>query len=327
MTITTKKKPVAYCMTVTPFKPDGSFAEDEFRQHLRRMVAAGCGVYLGSGGSGEGHTLTLDELSRVYEIGVEECKGRVPVCANPPEQRTAKHMIAIARAAAKAGVDLVQVYQVDAGHGMRPTARELDHYIRSVLAEVDHPTALSCHFYSGYTPPASMYAAIARDFPQVRAINAIGSSLGYHVELLDAMPSNVEIVVGIKQILEGLPLGAGGYMAAEPNIAPYLCQSIVEHYVRDDIHACAKAVADLWRIVNIVTRWAPANARWLKMAMKVLEQPAGTGVLRPPYLLPDEKELQEMKRQLDQFGFARVENEAREFCERLKKQESSKETS
>ena len=101
-------------------------------------------------------------------------------------------------------------------------------------------------------------------------------------------------------------------MAAEPNIAPYLCRSIVEHYARRDIQACASAVADLWRIVNIVTRWAPANARWLKMAMRVLELPGGTGVLRPPYLLPEEVELQDMKRLFDQFGISRVEDAARE---------------
>lgn len=312
------KKPITYVMSVTPFKADGSLDEDGLRQHLRRMVKAGCGVYLGSGGSGEGHFLTMDERRRVYQIGAEECKGKVPVCANPPEQRSAKDMIEVFRAAAEAGLDLVQVYQVDGGHGMRPTPRELDHYIRSVLDAVDHPTALSCHFYSGYTPAAAMYGKIARDYPQVKAINAVGTPIGYHVELLDAMPEHVEIVVGIRQILEGFPLGATGYMTAEPNVAPYLCQSIVEHYARGDIVACAKATANLFRLVNIVLRWAPSNSRWLKMAMKVLELPAGNGVLREPYLLPEEDQLQEMKRQLDALGILSIEAEAKAFCESLR---------
>src|SRR5688572_27781552 len=117
-------KPVVFAMSVTPFEADGSLAEEGLRLHLRRLVASGCGV--------------------------EECKGRAPVCANPPEQRTAKAMIDVAREAATAGVDRVQVYQVDGGHGMRPTPGELDRYIRTVLDAVDHPTALSCHFYSGY---------------------------------------------------------------------------------------------------------------------------------------------------------------------------------
>jgi len=307
-------KPVAFAMSATPFQADGSLNEDGLRQHLRRLVESGCGVYLGSGGSGEGHALSREELRRVYEIGVAECKGRVPVCANPPEQRTAQAMIAVAKEAAAAGVDMVQVYQVDGGHGMRPTPAELEHYIRTVLDAVDHPTALSVHFYSGYLPAASMYAGICRDYPQIRALNAIGTPLGYHVELLDAIRSDVAIYVGIKQILEGLPLGAAGYMAAEPNIAPYLCRAIVEHHVRGDVRACAHAVANLMRLVTIVTRWAPSNARWIKMAMKVLELPAGNGVLRPPYLLPGETDLREMRRQLDQFGLARIEAEARAAC-------------
>ena len=64
--------------------------EEAFRIWLQRFVQNKIGVYLGSGGGGESHALTWPELQRIYEIGVEECKGKIPVYANPPEQYTAR---------------------------------------------------------------------------------------------------------------------------------------------------------------------------------------------------------------------------------------------
>lgn len=307
--------PIAFAMAATPFQTDGALDEEGLRRHLERLTQSGCGVYLGSGGSGEGHALSLEEISRVYEIGVDVCKGRVPVCANPPEPRTAKGMIQVATAAARAGVDLVQVYLLDPGHGMRPTPLELEFYLRTVLDALDHPTALSVHFYAGYLPSTAMLVQLCRDYPQVKALNAIGCPFSYLVELMDGLGPGIDIYVGVKQILEALPLGARGYMAAEPNIAPYLCRSIVEHYARGDMSAFAEATADMFRLATIVNRWSPANARWIKMAMKVLALPGGNGVLRPPYLLPPQGQLDEMARALTQFEFEKIEAAAKKVCE------------
>jgi hypothetical protein len=73
----------------------------------------------------------------------------------------------------------------------------------------------------------------------------------------------------------------------------------------------------MFRFAAIVNRWSPANARWIKMAMKALGLPGGNGVLRPPYLLPDQSQLDEMAQMLDRFGLARIEAEAKEFCTQL----------
>ena len=67
------------CRTATTFTPDGELDEDALRQFLQRFVNAKLGIYLASGGSGEGHALSLDEIRRVYEIGVEVCRGKVAV--------------------------------------------------------------------------------------------------------------------------------------------------------------------------------------------------------------------------------------------------------
>jgi dihydrodipicolinate synthase/N-acetylneuraminate lyase len=58
------------CRVATTFDAEGRLDENAFRQYLQRFVENRIGVYLASGGSGEGHVLSIDELRRVYAIGV-----------------------------------------------------------------------------------------------------------------------------------------------------------------------------------------------------------------------------------------------------------------
>jgi len=283
-----------FCMAATPFTPNGGIDEAALRAHLRRMVAAGVGVYLGSGGAGEGHALQPQELRRIYDIGVEECRGRVPVHANPPEPRTAAAMLELARHAVEAQVDVVQLYPMDAGHAMRPTTAEQQAYYDDLLSLIDHPVALSVHVYAGYMAPVALLAKLARDYPQVVAVNVIGAPLSYFVELRDALPSRVALNVRLANAIEGYALGARGFLAAEPNLVPQLCRALVERTAASDVNGAGDALARLTRLSSIVNRWAPSTARWVKMAMKVLDLPGGRGGLRKPYLMPPASELNEM---------------------------------
>ena len=57
------------------------------------------------------------------------------------------------RLAIEAGVDLVQLYPVDAGHGMRPTEAEQEIYYRFLLDQIDHPVGLSVNSLAGAMAP------------------------------------------------------------------------------------------------------------------------------------------------------------------------------
>lgn len=283
---------VMFCMSATPFHEDGSLDEDGLRTHLRRLVAAGNGVYLGSGGAGEGHVLTVPELRRIYDIGVEECKGRVPTYANPREARSAEQMYEVAREAVAAGVDCVQLYPLDGGHGMRPTEREQETYYRDLLDALDHPTAISVHIYAGYLAPVSLLKRLADDYPNIIAINVMGPPNSYFVEIRDTLPKSIKLYTGTLNLTQVLALGADGCLAAENNLVPNLCRSIIDHFEASDIAQLDDASLTLVRLQNIVNQWSPATARWVKMAMKVLG--LGNGVIRKPYLLPGADDQQRM---------------------------------
>ena len=82
-------RPEHFVMSATTFSRRAASCEAAFRLWLHRFRDVKIGVYVGSGGNGEGHALTPRELDRVYRIAVEELKGKVPVHANLPEEHTA----------------------------------------------------------------------------------------------------------------------------------------------------------------------------------------------------------------------------------------------
>ena len=47
-----------FTMSVTPFHPDGSVDKEALTVHLRRLIDGNNGIYVLSGGTGEGHVLS-----------------------------------------------------------------------------------------------------------------------------------------------------------------------------------------------------------------------------------------------------------------------------
>src|SRR5215467_758060 len=116
----------------TLFTTTKALDEDAYRQSLQRFVDFKIGPFLASGGSGEANALSRDEVRRVYQIGVDVCRGKVPVYANMPEVRSAQEAIEFSRLAIAAGVDIVNLYGPASLHGYRPTDPELTTYFHDV---------------------------------------------------------------------------------------------------------------------------------------------------------------------------------------------------
>src|SRR5262249_31329637 len=105
----------------TLFHTTKALDEEAHPQQPQRFVDFKNGPFLASGGSGEANSLSRDEVRRVYQIGVDVCRGKVPVYANMPEVRSAQEAIDFSRLAIEAGVDIVNLYGPASLHGYRPT--------------------------------------------------------------------------------------------------------------------------------------------------------------------------------------------------------------
>ena len=143
----------------TLFTTTKALDEDAYRESLQRFVDFKIGPFLASGGSGEANSLSRDEVRRVYQIGVEVCRGKVPVYANMPEVRSAQEAIDYSRLAIEAGVDIVNLYGPASLHGYRPTDGELTAYFDEVLTAIKHPVTLAPNPIQGYTASARSVAS------------------------------------------------------------------------------------------------------------------------------------------------------------------------
>jgi 4-hydroxy-tetrahydrodipicolinate synthase len=294
------------CRTLTTFAADGSLDERAFRAHLERLVSHGHGVYLASGGSGESHAMTTAEIKRVYEIGVDCCKGRVQVFANPPEQHTADAAYDHAILAISAGVEMVNLYGPSNLHGYVPTDDEYIAYHREFLNRFTAPVALAPNPIIGYTPRASLVAQICNEFKQVRAINLALQTETYMADILDGLKRPVDFYVPLVGSQSMLAMGATGMLGAEANIVPRTYRRYADLCGAGTSADLGTTYRELRRLTRYLSGWG-VSPRWLKMALRVLGLPGGKGGPRRPYILPPQAQLDEFAKGLSHLGISEID--------------------
>ncbi len=299
-----------FTMCATTFGPDRAFDENAMREYLRRQVDAGLGVYLGSGGNGETHAMTPDELGRLYTVGAEVCKGRVPVHANLPEEHTAEATIAQARIAIGAGMEMLHLYTLEGRHGYRPTDPELIGYFDDVLAVIDHPVVIAVNPTMGYVPRPAIVAEICRRHRQIRGVRLSSQRDIYLINLIDLLGRDMQYHWQLGSgALDPLVQGASLF-SAEANIIPRTFGRLIDLYDAGRLDAIGEALADIRRFNQLIMQYGPC-ARWIKMCMQILKLPGSAGGVRKPYLMPPEDELKRFAEALLALGNPEIEEMAR----------------
>jgi 4-hydroxy-tetrahydrodipicolinate synthase len=300
-----------FCRVTTTFSANGEFDEDAFRQYLQRFIDTNTGVYLGSGGIGEGHTLTWEELRRVYRVGVDACRGKVPVYANVLEQLTARDVIKYAQLAVESGVEAVNFYAAEGRHEFKPTDIELSTWLDAVLSAIRHPTALAAQPVVGYPVKAEIIADACRRHRHVVAVNLTGVPDSYFLQLREMIDHDVRYYVQVTGSLNMLVLGAAGILGGEINIIPATYRRYIDLFALGRFDELGQVYADIKRYLAYTSRWNPAPTRWIKMAMKVLKLPGGEGGIREPYLIPSADELEQFTEGLLRLRIPEIEEQAR----------------
>jgi dihydrodipicolinate synthase/N-acetylneuraminate lyase len=284
--------------TATTFAPDGSLDEEAFAQYLQRFVDTGLDVYVASGGSGEGCALTIDELRRVYQIGVSVCRGKVLIGSNQPDQHTPAASIEHATLAVEAGVDEVQIYGPASWHGYQSTGEEYAAYFDAVLKSVTHPVAL-CPNPTVQSASPQVIAALCDRYRQVQTVNLTGIHNDVYLgTLVDALHrDDVKVNVDWSNSLSTVPLGAGGLHAAEANFTPKTYRRYLDlSDAGDTSPEIGKVYADLRRVTRFTAGWKSSSPRLHKMVMKVFRLPGWEGGVREPQLMLDDTEIERFTR-------------------------------
>jgi 4-hydroxy-tetrahydrodipicolinate synthase len=285
-----------YVISMTPFDADDRFDEEAFRGHLRKLGDAGIGVYIGGAGSGEGYTIEPDEYRRLLEIGAEELNGKVPLRAMGVEPRSAKEMIRFSRIVKESGVQAMQLYSLDVGHGAHPNMKELRAYYSEVFDTVEVPMVLSTHYSVGYFIPIELIVEMLEQQPDnFLAVNCTTPDWSYLIRLIDAIDGRCELHVGgPMQALNAMALGATGYLSSEGNIAPKLCVEVCTKWDAGDLKGAAEAYAKLMRLFTAVMQFTHITGA--KAVLNMLGVPGGYP--RKPRLTLEEDQQHKLRAEL-----------------------------
>lgn len=238
-----------FVISITPFTEAGDLDEIGLRDHLRRLGRSGIGVYVAGSGSGEGYTLTPAEQRRVMEIAGEELSGLVPVRVMGVEPRTAAEAIELGRVTTDVGLDAMQLYSLDMGHGYRPRPAELEAYLIETLEAVRCPVVISTHQSVGYRYPVPLLVSMTERYEHVVGLNVTSPDIAYLAAVIEAIDGAVDVHVGgPMHALTALGLGAQGYLSSEGNLAPMLCTSLIDAHAEGRPDAVSKAFVDLLRL-------------------------------------------------------------------------------
>lgn len=224
---------------VTPLTGDDRINEAALRRLTNYLIDGGVHGVFAIGSQGEFWAFTADEKRRVWEIVVEETRGRVPVYAGTAAVTT-REAVELTRLAEQCGVDAVSVLTP---YFISPSDDELyDHY-RAVAEATSLPVLLySNPARTGVKLSVKIVARLA-EIENIVGIKDSSGDLELAAQYIESTPGDkFAVVMGRDTLIyAGLMYGAKGAIAATGNVVPRLVASIYEHFKAGDYEAARKA--------------------------------------------------------------------------------------
>ncbi|MBL8174553.1 MAG: dihydrodipicolinate synthase family protein [Bryobacterales bacterium] len=266
---------------VTPFTPQGGIDEAALRADVRyllqRAKVHGLAV---CGSTGEGHTMTTEEVRRVTACVVEEVAGRVPVIAGIITNSTAS-AVERAKAVSDLGVAALQVTPVH--YVFRPDDDSMLRHFEAIANQSGIPVIIYNVIQWSYLLPP-LLTRILRDVDGVIGVKQSASDMKALADLLllteeAGIRDKVRILSAVDALLyPSFAIGSHGAVAAILTAAPEWCVALWDA-VRQGNHTEAlrlhKNLLRLWNAIDAPN--LPANVR---AAMRHAGREGG--VPRPP---------------------------------------------
>ena len=278
---------------VTPFDADGVVDERMLRENIRFQLSRGVhGVCFG-GSTGEGHTLTSDELVQIAEICVEEAGGRVPVVVGIITNST-RDAAQKAKRMAACGVDALQITPVH--YLFKPDENATYSHFATLGDATDLPILIYNVIAWNYISPA-LLVRMMHDIPNVKGVKQSAGDLKLMADLLVSAPQDAIVLSAVDALLyPSFALGAHGTIAANPAALPGVCVALWDamqagnHQLATEIHV---ALLRFWNTISADN--LPAN---VKHALHL--QGVASGLPRAPMPATSAEQATRIQAQLQQ---------------------------
>ena len=261
----------------TQFRHDLSVDLDATAGVLDALVRDGVHGLVLMGTCGENNSLEPDEKRDVLRAAREVVDGRVPIVVGVSEMTTARAS-AFARDAERLGADALMVLPAMV---YVPKPHELEAHFRSVAAA----SALPIMLYNN--PPAyrvniglDVLARLA-DQPTIVAVKESAPDTRRFTDLRNAFGDRYTLMAGLDDVaLEGLMLGAAGWVSGLTSAFPRESVALVEAVRRGDLRAALRIYRWFMPLLHLDAEHD------LVQSIKLAEQLMGRGSerVRPPRL-------------------------------------------
>lgn len=235
---------------VTPFRADGEIDESGLRSVIRFNLAKKVHGVCPGGSSGEGHTLTVEEFTRVIEITAEEVAGAVPIVAGIITNSTRD---AIRRAKAIAHLPIAALQVTPVHYLFKPDEEATLRHFRLLTEAVNIPVIIYNVVPWNYLTPAQM-VRLMKELPGIKGVKQSQGDLKLMADLLLTAPQDCRIYSAIDALMySSFALGAHGTIAATPAGVPGVCVALWnavqagDHVRGLEMH---KAMLQYWNAVN-----------------------------------------------------------------------------
>lgn len=227
---------------VTPLTSDEQVSEKALRRLTDHLISSNVHGVFAMGSQGEAWAFTPDEKRRVWEIVVDQVRGRVPVYAGTVGMTT-REAVSLTQLAEKAGVDAVSILTP---FFIRPSEDELFNHYRAIAESTSLPILI-------YSNPTRTGVRLSPDLlgrlTRVQGIVGMKDSSGeleLTAEYIRVVPPGFSVLVGLDTLIyAGLTYGTKGSIAATANVMPALAASIYDKFMAGDLPGALQAQRSL----------------------------------------------------------------------------------
>jgi 4-hydroxy-tetrahydrodipicolinate synthase len=255
----------------TPFDAHEEVDESALRAEVRYLVKVARVHGLAVGGStGEGQTLSTDELRHVVGAAIEEAQGRIPVIAGIIVDSTRQ---AIERGRALADLDVAALQITPVHYLFRPDDESMVRYFATIADRVGIPILIYNVVPWAYCSP-ELLVRIVDGVEGVIGVKQSASDLKLLADLLLELGDRAVIMSAVDALLyPSFCLGAHGAIAAILTAVPTLCLQLWDAVQAGNHAEALELHAKLLRVWNAIAGDnLPAN---VKYAMELQGRVAG----------------------------------------------------
>ena len=262
----------------TNFRPRGAIDHPALAKHCHWMIDSGCTGIVCGGSLGEAATLTFDEKCAVIATCIKAVGDRAPVVNGISALSTAE-AVALAKASAKAGCQGLMVLPP---YVYSSDWREMKAHVDAIIKS----TRLSCMLYNNppayktdYTP--AQVVELATEHRNLHAVKESSGDVRRITAIKALLGDRLTIFVGMDDaIVEGIYVGATGWIAGLVNAFPRESVALFEAAMRGDKARAAKLYA--WFLPMLRLDTVPKFVQYIKWIQAAVGR--GTTVVRLPRL-------------------------------------------